>query len=289
MGTQSIDGTLALTYGNKVTSQLLKVKNAQAYHFMPKMSNLPEPVIAPYDPVTNPQGYILVKSGTRIYLEEGSKANVMLYEGEYSNTEPNKVRGVYTSIGAATTAVNEIKNKDVDYTYVLVKNNGSMSVPVAVTIPSYASKVTIQSLPEETKTIFVNEKITLKTDVELKNLTIAPVKKGKGTSLSFDTGNNNLTLTDIEVFDDPAMSIKDIIGKGKQTIILDSKGLVLTGRIYKAECVAVNESATVNGAVTTNVLQYNHWASDNDSVELIVKGKLSYKPPIIHRNSSTEE
>ena len=289
MGTQSIDGTLTLTYGNKVTSQLLKVKNAQAYQFMPKMSNLPEPVIAPYDPVTNPQGYILVKSGSRIYLEEGSKANVMLYEGGYSNTEFDKVRGVYTSIGAATTAVNAIKNKGVEYTYVLVKDNGSMSAPVAVTIPSYASKVTIQSMTEEKDTIFVSGKITLKTDTELKNLTLAPVKKAKGTSLSFDTGNYDLTLTDVSVPENMGMSLKDIIGKGKQTIILDSEGLVLTGKIYKAGCVAVNESATVNGAVTTNVLQYNHWASDEDFVELIVKGKLSLKQPIIHKNSSTEE
>ena len=35
--------------------------------------------------------YILVKSGTRIYLEEGSKANVMLYEGVYTNSENDKV------------------------------------------------------------------------------------------------------------------------------------------------------------------------------------------------------
>ena len=123
----------------------------------------------------------------------------------------------------------------------------------------------------------------------MKNLTLAPVKKAKGTSLSFDTGNYDLTLTDVSVPENMGMSLKDIIGKGKQTIILDSEGLVLTGKIYKAGCVAVNESATVNGAVTTNVLQYNHWASDEDFVELIVKGKLSLKQPIIHKNSSTEE
>ena len=70
------------------------------------------------------------------------------------------------------------------------------------------------------------------------------------------------------------MSIKDITGGGKQTIILDSEDLVINGKINKADRIIVRKTATANGTVITNYLQY-----DNKNAELILKAnnnKIKY-------------
>lgn len=268
---------VTLTNAPKVTAQLLTAKNGAARDFIPHKGNYSGGEYS----VTNTKGYMMFKSGSNIYVYSGSQVYAAVYTGE-------ELVGYYPSQKDAVAAINALKDKTQDYTIVLMQENGTVASPVSITVPSYASKVTIRSLNEESEKIYLSGSITLNAKTVLENLTFVPVNKGKATTFSISAGNYDLTLTDVETSNGDTTSgtaaLKDISGKGKQTITWDSPALTVAGSINSAAKLIVNKDARVNGTLKVTTLQMNNaveTAENGDesdtasAVTLTAKGTVS--------------
>lgn len=255
----------------KVTAQLLTAKSALAKDFRPAE----EDVFDNYVPANvdvdgeystdNLNGYMMMKSGSNIYVYEGSKVRIAVYEGILSDTgkaalNSADLAGYFTDFKEATAVVNGLKDKTQDYTYVLMSGTGTVGTaeePVTITLPSYAEQVKVMGLADSSadKNIYFSGNITLAADTIFEDVQFAPVNKNKGASFNLAAGGYDLTLTDVAVGAQlDKMELKDISGNGKQTVTLDSKDLTLSGSITNAANVTVKEDAAVKGSLKTEAL-----------------------------------
>lgn len=277
----------ALYDAPKVTAQLLTAKNAPASDFQP----VEEAAFDNYKvgsgkySADNLSGYMMMKSGSNVYVYDGSQVRVAVYYGDLENADLHSASleetalarqqlfGYFTTIKDATTAVNALKNKEQAYTYVLmskVDTVGTIASPMAVSLPAYAKKVTVTSLVNsdtEEKTIYLSGSITLACETEFDDVIFAPVNKSKSTTFTLAAGGWDLTLKDVSVSTelDGKMALKDISGNGKQTITLDSKDLIIFGSITNAKNVIVKEDVAVNGTLKTTELTLEN--TDNGQSE----------------------
>lgn len=267
---------VVLTNAPKVTAQLLTAKNASAVDFRPMAENYAAGSGEYHK--DNTSGYMMMKSGKNIYVYEGSKVKTAVYVKHNEEVEGNgELFGFFPSIKEATSAVNAKKDKTAYYTYVLMEANGSVSSPVTISMPSYAKKVIVTSIPDcdmDMKTITFSGKITLGADTVFKDIILSPVSKGKGTAFTIAAGSKNLTLENVSVDDELAKAaLKDITGNGKQTIVLDSEELELTGSVTNAAALVIKESTRIKGNVKTTVLRLQN-NEDNEAVTLEAKGTV---------------
>lgn len=240
---------------NAVSSkQLLVAKTAQARDFMPAGANYTG---GEYDADGLTDGYMMLKTGDKIYVYNGSQVALAVYKGEYTDGENTGLLGYYPTFAAATTDVNALKDKTQKYIYVLTKQNGTMATPVAVSLPSQAESVTVTRLANgnENETIYLSGNISLSCDTTFENIEFAPVNRGAGTAFSISASGYDVALEDITVSDESdTMTLKDISGNGKQTIKLASPQLEMSGAITNAARVEVSEDITIKGNVKTTTL-----------------------------------
>ena len=248
------------------SKQLLVVKNAQARDFMPAGENYAG---GEYDVDYVPTGYMMLKTGDKIYVYNGSQVVLAVYKGDYRNPQMSELLGYYPTFAAATTDVNAIKDKTQKYTYVLTKQAGTIKAPTAVTLPSQAKSVTVTRLEnnDESETIYLSGNITLQTATIFENIELAPVSKEAGTAFSISASGYDLALENVSVSDESdKMALKDISGNGKQTIVFDSPKLVMNGGISNALRVEATEDITIKGNVKTTTLAL----ANNESGEEVI-------------------
>lgn len=281
------DTSVILISQGKTSAVLLTAKNAQAGDFKPYAGNYAG---GAYDSV-NTSGYMMFKSGSNIYVYDGDSVAVGVYKGDVI-TE-NTLVGYYPSVKDATSHVNSLKKASQDYTYVLMAQNGSIISPVGVTIPSYASKVTLTSLAKSDnlqKTIYLSGGLTLNTKLVIEDIILAPIKNKAGTSFSISTGNYDLELKDVVISNESEkMELGSISGKGKQTVVLDTEGLEVSGSISNTAKLVIKDNVTVNGSVKVTDLQLENVTDTGDNVNpvtLSVKGAVTVEE--IHNYGSKQ-
>lgn len=240
---------------NTVSSkQLLVAKNAQARDFMPAGVNYEG---GEYNPDGLTDGYMMLKSGDKIYVYNGSQVSLAVYKGKYSDADVSELLGYYPSFKEATTDVNALKDKTQEYTYVLTRSNGTMKAPVTITLPSQAESVTVTNLSGTggNETIYLSGNISLQCKTTFENIEFAPVNREAGTAFSISASGYDVALENITVSDEfDKMALKDISGNGKQIINLASPELVISGAITNALRVEVTEDITIKGNVKTTTL-----------------------------------
>lgn len=207
----------------------------------------------------NPDGYILMKSGTGVNVYYGDQVVVALCKGDASDgdLEGAEVLGYYTGWKEAVTAIESINNKNAEYTLLLLKNIGNEQAPMTLTMPKKAANVVVASKLDredmERKKLCFTGNLSLGTNMVFVNTEFCPMaKKGKeyvGTAFSFSTGAYNLTLTEVETGSRSGMAMKDIAGNAKQTTTLDSSNLVVTGNVMNSGKVIVEKNTSIGGNV----------------------------------------
>ncbi len=255
---------------NAVSSkQLLAAKTAQARDFMPAGANYAG---GEYDVDGLTDGYMMQKTGDKIYVYNGSQVALAVYKGEYTDGGNSELLGYYPTFAAATTDVNALKDKTQKYTYVLTKQNGTLAAPVAVSLPSQAESVTVTKLDGNSgnATIYLSGNISLQCDTTFENIEFAPVNRGAGTAFSISASGYDVALEDVTVNDESdKMALKDISGNGKQTIKLASPVLEMSGAITNAARVEVSEDITIKGNVkTTTLALMNNESGDEVTCEI---------------------
>lgn len=240
---------------NTVSSkQLLLARNAQARDFMPSGENYAG---GEYDADGLTDGYMMLKTGDKIYVYNGSQVSLAVYKGEYLDEESAELLGYYPTFAAATTDVNALKDKTQKYTYVLTKQNGTLTAPVAVSLPSQAESVTVTRLDgnDGNEAIYLSGNVSLQCVTTFENIKVAPVNRGAGTVFSIAASGYDVALENVTVSNESdKMALKDISGNGKQTIKLASPQLEMTGAITNALRVEVSEDITIKGNVKTTTL-----------------------------------
>jgi len=177
---------VTLIPSGKTSAQLLTAKNAKARDFMPQEDNYAG---GEYD-FENTSGYMMFKSGSNIMVYDGSKVAVGVYKGQ--DIVETALVGFYPSVKDATSYVNSLKDKSQDYTYVLLGQNGSVSSPIPVTIPSYASSITITSLEEGTVISGISGANTQTLVLDMENATVTgTIEKVKELVIKEDTTVNS--------------------------------------------------------------------------------------------------
>lgn len=240
---------------NTVSSkQLLVAKTAQARDFMPSGANYAG---GEYDADGLTDGYMMLKTGDKIYVYNGSQVSLAVYKGEYPNGENTELLGYYPTFAAATTDVNALKDKTQKYTYVLTKQNGTMAAPVAVSLPSQAESVTVTKLDGNSgnEVVYLSGNVSLQSATTFENIEFAPVNRGAGTAFSISASGYDVALENVTISNESdKMALKDISGNGKQTIRLASPELEMSGAITNALRVEVSEDITIKGNVKTTTL-----------------------------------
>lgn len=245
------------------SKQLLAAKNAQARDFMPAGENYSG---GEYDAEYLQDGYMMLKSGDKIYVYNGSQVVLAVYKGDYTDSLNSDLLGYYPTFAAATTDVNALKDKSQKYTYVLTKEVGTIKAPMGITLPSQAESVTVTKLAgnSENEKIYLSGNISLQSAATFANIEFAPVSKETGTAFSISAGGYDLALKNVSVSDESdKMALKDISGNDKQTIVFDSPKLEMSGAVTNAARVEVFEDITVKGNVKTVALAL----SNNESGE----------------------
>lgn len=253
---------VTLTGSPSVTGQLLTAKSGTADMFLPWEENVG--MCDEYS-ASEPNGYILKKSGTAIYVYQSEEIVVALCEGDLSgqSLEDAETAGAvldyYPSFSDAVTAVNTLKNSSTTYTLMLLQDVGSTSSPVSITMPTYAKKIFITSQEDsegKAKGIYYTNTITLKCATVFDDVIFAPMKsKNTGTSLGFSTGVYDLTLKDVEVSSAlSGMALSSIAGNAKQTTTLDSSGLSLTGNVQSSLSLTICQDTEIKGVVSATNL-----------------------------------
>lgn len=233
------------------SAQLLTAKTAPAEMFMPMDGNVGG--VGEYS-ANNPDGYVLVKSGTAVYVYYGDQVQTALYRNE-------ELVNYYSSFADAVAQINALKDADAEYVIELLQNVGE-DKPVSLTLPKTAANVTVKSgsADDAKKALYFTNNISLGTHTEFQNVELHPVTaKLAGAALNIAAGNYDLTLTDVTV---EGGSIKNITGSAKQKVVLNSKELILTGNLTGAGEVDVVSSAEIKGTLNTAKLTYACDASE---------------------------
>ena len=277
---------------------LLAAKNAQSADFKPAGNNYAGGEYIPGED-GNSSGYMLLKQSGKIYVYNGEAVNLAVYKGEYTGSGADELLGYYPSFKEATADVDALKDKTESYTYVLTKTNGSMAVPVSVTLPTQAERVVVTKLAEknENATLYVSGNVSLKCDTTFENIEFAPSNKKTGTAFSISTGAFDVNLQDVSVSAGENMSLKDISGNGKGNVILASEGLEVTGSITNAAELMVSEDAVIKTNVKAAVLTLNNNAEDEGTtftvngtvtVDILQNNGTAQNALVYSRNASSK-
>lgn len=205
------------------------------------------------------EGYVLKKIGTKVYMYHGAEiqtavvagSSVNGLSGDINNVLASDVIGYYPSLDDAVAAIDTIKDRNAEYTIVILRDLGSVTKPVSFKLPTYSAGITVVGAADGTgsyKTINYNNRIDLRTHTTLRNLSLSgfAVKKNVGVETSYDiaTGGNNLTI------DNVAGKLKSVTGNNKNRLTIDTAGPEFTGNIGSFAEVALNLDGTVNVAGT---------------------------------------
>lgn len=234
-------------------AQLLTAKTAAAEMFLPAEENVNG--VGEYDAVNDPDGYVLKKTGTNIYVYYGNEIQAALYQN-------GLLTNYYPAFADAVAQINALKDADAEYVIELLQDVGAKGKPVSVAMPKTAAKVTVKSIEGETRAIYFTNNISLGTNTVFDHVELHPMTaKLAGAALNITTGNFDLTLTDVKVTDPDgnttgAASIKNITGTAKQTVTLDSENLELSGNLTGSGEVVVKKNAVISGTLSTAKLTY---------------------------------
>lgn len=240
-------------------AQLLTVKTAGVELFVPAAENVG---VEAYSD-TKTDGYILGKVKNNIYVHYGNHVRAALCEGDVSNGKlneaiaQNKLLGYYPSYKDAVAALDARKDKQAEYTILLLQDVESASAPGALAVPKTAARVYVvgemKAAGDAAKNVYFTGNVKLGTNTEFVNVAFQPMKKsGKtfvGTAADITAGAFDLNLSGVSVGTTDGMSLKNITGNGKQLVIFDSENLVLDGNVTKIGKLVVGSSATVKGNV----------------------------------------
>lgn len=259
----------------KSMAQLLSAKNARAGDFRPIEANYSGGEYSP-EGEENYSGYMMLKLNGRIYVYDGNQVRVAVYKGNYRSGNGELV-GYYPSFKEATAEVDSLKDKTQKYTYVLTQQNGSVAAPVSILLPTQAESVIVTSLAgsSENETVYVSGNVTLKCNTVFEKLEFAPVYRNAGTAFSIAAGGYDVALKDVSVSDElEKMALKDISGNGKQTVVLASCGLTMTGSLTNAAQAEVTEDTVIKGNVKAAVLSLDNNTAGEGTV-LAVNGTVA--------------
>lgn len=251
----------------KASGQLLTAKTAGIEYFAADPANLvPKGEEASgggkgelYSP-DNPDGYMLVKSGSNIYVYGSEQIGVALCKGDASDGSwsTEQVINYYPGWAEAVAALNGLNQTKDTYTLLLLKNAGTREAPLKLTLPGKAGRVYVASAQDGTgdggqKEIYYQNALSLGTHTEFVNVTLHPVTaKGVDTALGISVGNFDLALRNVKISvskQDGSQGLKDISGKGKGSVILESDGLVLVGGVNGVKSLTVQENTMILGAI----------------------------------------
>lgn len=205
------------------------------------------------------EGYVLKKIGTKVYMYRGAEIQTAVVAGssvngissDINSVLDSDVLGYYPSLDDAVAAIDTIKDRNAEYTIVVLRDIGSDTKPVNFKLPTYAAGITVVGAYDGTgsyKTINYNNRIDLRTPTTLRNLSLSgfAVKKNVGVETPYDiaTGGNNLTI------DNVVGSLKSVTGNNKNKLTIYTAGPEFTGNIGSFAEVALNLDGTVNVAGT---------------------------------------
>lgn len=228
----------------KPTGQLLTAKKAMAGDFRPIAANYSGGEYS----TENTSGYMMFKSGSSIYVYEGGKAKLAVYRN-------GQLMGYYPSVKEATAAVNALKDKTAEYTYVLTGQNGTALEPIRLTLPSQAAKLTIRPSEGYLRGIYFTGNLSLGCDIVMEEISFFPVSKGKGAAFNITTNGYDLELKDSSVGEAlSGMRLNSIIGKGNSEVTLSSEALQITGSLTGVKTLRVSENLTVKGSLKAGTL-----------------------------------
>ncbi|MGN0307530.1 MAG: hypothetical protein ACI4DN_04855, partial [Lachnospiraceae bacterium] len=228
----------------KPTGQLLTAKKAMAGDFRPIAANYSGGEYS----TENTSGYMMFKSGSSIYVYEGGKSKLAVYRN-------GQLMGYYPSVKEATAAVNALKDKTAEYTYLLTGQNGTALEPIQLTLPSQAAKLTIRPSEGYLRGIYFTGNLSLGCDIVMEKISFFPVSKGKGAAFNITTNGYDLELKDSSVGAAlSGMRLNSIVGKGNSEVTLSSEALQITGSLTGVKTLRVSENLTVKGSLKAGTL-----------------------------------
>lgn len=205
------------------------------------------------------EGYVLKKVGTKVYVYRGDEIQTAVVAGSSENGRSGRIDnvldadviGYYPSLDDAVAAIDTIKDRNAEYTIVVLRDLGSDTKPVTFKLPTYSAGITVVGVDDGTgsyKTINYSNRIDLKTPTTLRNLSLSgfAVKKSVGVETPYDiaAGGNNLTIDNVEG------KVKSVTGNNKNKLTIENAGPEFTGNIGSFAEVALNLDDTVNVAGT---------------------------------------
>ena len=205
------------------------------------------------------EGYVLKKIGTKVYMYRGAEIQTAVVAGSSDNGRSGRIDsvldadviGYYPSLDDAVAAIDTIKDRNAEYTIVVLRDLGSDTKPVTFKLPTYSAGITVVGVDDEAesyKTINYSNRIDLRTPTTLRNLSLSgfAVKKNVGVETPYDiaAGDNNLTI------DNVVGKVKSVTGNNKNKLTIENAGPEFTGNIGSFAEVALNLDDTVNVAGT---------------------------------------
>ena len=205
------------------------------------------------------EGYVLKKVGTKVYVYRGDEIQTAVVAGSSDNGRSGRIDnvldadviGYYPSLDDAVAAIDTIKDRNAEYTIVVLRDLGSNTKPVTFKLPTYSAGITVVGVDDGTgsyKTINYSNRIDLKTPTTLRNLSLSgfAVKKSVGVETPYDiaAGGNNLTIDNVEG------KVKSVTGNNKNKLTIENAGPEFTGNIGSFAEVALILDDTVNVAGT---------------------------------------
>ena len=205
------------------------------------------------------EGYVLKKIGTKVYVYRGDEIQTAVVAGSSDNGRFGRIDsvldadviGYYPSLDDAVAAIDTIKDRNAEYTIVVLCDLGSYTKPVTFKLPTYSAGITVVGVDDGTgsyKTINYSNRIDLRTPTTLRNLSLNgfAVKKSVGVETPYDiaAGGNNLTIDNVEG------KVKSVTGNNKNKLTIENAGPEFTGNIGSLAEVLLNHNGTVNVAGT---------------------------------------
>ncbi len=205
------------------------------------------------------EGYVLKKIGTKVYVYRGDEIHTAVVAGSSDNGRSGRIDnvldadviGYYPSLDDAVAAIDTIKDRNAEYTIVVLRDLGSETKPVTFKLPTYSAGITVVGVDDGTgsyKTINYSNRIDLRTPTTLRNLSLSgfAVKKNVGVETPYDiaAGGNNLTI------DNVVGKVKSVTGNNKNKLTIENEGPEFTGNIGSFAEVLLNHNVTVNVAGT---------------------------------------
>lgn len=205
------------------------------------------------------EGYVLKKIGTKVYMYRGAEiqtavvagSSVNGISGDINSVLDSDVLGYYPSLDDAVAAIDTIKDRNAEYTIVVLRDIGSDTKPVTFKLPTYSAGITVVGVDDGTgsnKTVNFSNRIDLRTSTTLRNLSLSgfAVKKNVGVETPYDiaAGGYNLTIDNVEG------KVKSVTGNNKNKLTIENEGPEFTGNIGSFAEVLLNHNVTVNVAGT---------------------------------------